>query len=138
MMRERLWNRPARPEATNGGEICGDVAAQLAEGIAELEDLDRRSQRHAGHCLRCQAEMAQQRRLVRALADLRASVVAPPPEFMTDVRRLLDTEPVPDVGRKLLSARRVAYAGGGLAVATAGAVSAVVLTARSRRTRLAG
>lgn len=138
MMRERLWNRSGRTVAENRDGMCADVALQLAEGAGVMDDLDRRAQRHAGHCLRCQAEMAQHRRLLRALSDLRSAAVAPPPEFMTDVRALIDTEPTPDVDRRLLSPRRVAYAGGGLAVATAGAVSAVVLTARSRRTRLVG
>jgi hypothetical protein len=40
--------------------------------------------------------------------------------------------------RSLLSGRRVAYVGGIAAATAAGAVSAIVLTARTRRARLVG
>lgn len=125
MWRERL----SRSTVT-----CDEVTQQMAEEVHDLTDLDLRRRKHAEQCLQCQAHVAQQRKLARALRDLSAVMVEPPPGFVFEVAGLLDEEPVPQSARGLLSGRRVAYAGG-LAVATAaGAVSAAVLTARSRRT----
>jgi hypothetical protein len=125
MWRERL---------SRGTVTCDEITQQLTDEVLDLTELDRRWRRHAVHCLRCQAHAAQHRKMSRALHDLRSVVVDPPAGFVSDVVALLDEEPVPGTSRGLLSGRRVAYAGG-LAVATAaGAVSAAVLTARSRRT----
>lgn len=142
MMRERLRTVPARAlRAVPGRDttVCDDVAAQFTVGVDDIADLDRRGQRHATHCLSCQAEAAQHRRLRRALGGLRPATASLPASFVDDVYSLLDAEPALEPADRFLSARRVAYAGGGLAVAaTAGAVSAVVLASRSRRTGLAG
>lgn len=127
MWRERL---------SRGSVTCEEVGGRLADEVHDLTDLDRRRRSHAVHCLRCQAQVAQQRKLSRALRDLHAVAIDPPPGFVSEVAAILDEEPVPDGARSLLSGRRVAYAGGvAVGVATAaGALSAAVLTARSRRT----
>ena len=131
MVREKLrrgsWHRRQ--------VTCGAVNTAAADDLAELS---RSHQRHVRHCLRCQADLAQLRKLRRALYGLRAQVMEPPPALVGGVIAALDGEPALEPSRSLLSGRRIVYAGGLAAATAAGAVSAIVFTARSRRTRLAG
>jgi hypothetical protein len=41
--------------------------------------------RHVDHCLRCQAELVQYRRLLRTLRQLRTDVLEPAPGLLTDI-----------------------------------------------------
>ncbi len=123
---------------------CDDVAPLLAGVVDGSALLDRRAARHVGSCLRCQAELAQYRRLLRTLGQLRYEPVAVPADLPAAVLAHLDAHPsvagwrdaaIAERGRR---ARRVAYAGA-LAATAAGAAGAIALVAtRSRRVRLAG
>ena len=113
---------------------CDALSEMLAEA-AEGQPVSRRSARaHVEHCLRCQADLAQYRRLhrgLRQLADRRASL---PADWVDEVLAALDdagTES--NAGRAL---RRAAVLGGMAAVTAAGAASVLVL--RTSRRRLAG
>lgn len=133
MWREKKWHG-SWPKDVG----CSDMAFDLAGAVDGSSELSRSQRRHADHCLRCQAELVQHRKLARALRGLRTELLQPSPAYMMDVITSLEDAPGPEPARPLLSGRRIAYAASGLAAATAaGAVSAVVLTARSRRTRLA-
>jgi hypothetical protein len=90
-------------------------------------------------CLRCQAELAQYRKLLRALRALRTEVLRPAPGLVSEVLASLEEAGERHAVRGLLHGRTVVYVGG-LAVATAAAAGAgaVVYAARRGRLRLAG
>ena len=56
---------------------CDDVAELLADAADGSALLDRNARRHIDRCLRCQAEMVQYRKLLRALHNLRTEVLEP-------------------------------------------------------------
>jgi anti-sigma factor RsiW len=120
---------------------CESVAALLPAVIDGNERADRRVRKHVDSCLRCQAEIVQYRRLLRALRQLRTEVFEPSPGMLPSILANLEAAGERGAVRSLLNGRRAAYIGG-LAVATAaaGAAGAVVLVTRSksRGPRLAG
>jgi hypothetical protein len=87
---------------------------------------------HVERCLRCQAELVQYRRALRALRALRDDVLEPAPGLVPDVLAALQQAGERQAVRSLLDRRRVAYAGG-LAAAAVATAGAVVLATRSRR-----
>ena len=111
---------------------CDEVSELLAGAVDGSAVLDGRTARHVGSCLRCQAELAQYRRLLRTLRSLRQEPVPVPADLSALVAARLDAG-----ARGAPWTRRVAYAGA-LAATAAGAVGAVALVAnRNRRLRLA-
>ncbi len=115
---------------------CSEVVPLLAGVVDGSAVLDRRSAAHVSGCLRCQAEVAQHRRLLRTLRQLRDEPVPVPPDLAALVLGRLDA--ATDAGWPGHWGRRVAYAGA-LAATAAGAAGAIALVAsRSRRFRLAG
>ena len=83
--------------------------------------------------LRSQAELARYRRLIRSLQELRRRPVEPPPGLLAETLAGLD--PADHRGR-VLTGRRIAYAGAVGGVAAGAAATAVVLV--RRRMSLAG
>ena len=120
---------------------CESVAAILPAVIDGNQRADRRTRKHVDSCLRCQAELVQYRKLLRALHQLRTEVLEPSPGLLPSILANLEEAGERGAIRSLLTGRRTAYIGG-LAVATAaaGAAGAVVLVTRSkgRGPRLAG
>jgi hypothetical protein len=119
----------------NNEVTCAGVAEALP-GIVdgeEVADLDLR--RHVDTCLRCQAELAQYRKLLRALHQLRTEVLEPAPGLLPDIFATLEAVGERRAMRHLLSGRRAAYVGGIAAAATAGAAGAIVLASRVRQRR---
>ena len=116
---------------------CEEIAHLLAAS-ADLTDLaDRRARKHVESCLRCQAEVAQYRKLLKALRSLREELVAAPTGLVGDILVKLEEAGERRVVRSLVAGRRTAYLGG-LAVATAaGAGAAVILASRRGRKRIA-
>src|SRR5687768_16565867 len=74
-------SRSAPSRMTRKGPLmrCEDVALQLAEAADGSEMVDRSVLAHVEHCLRCQAEAVQYRRLLKALRHLRTQVIEPAP-----------------------------------------------------------
>lgn len=109
-----------------------EQAAEALPGVADgTVALDDRQRRHVERCLRCQAELAQYRRLLRTLRSLRDQVVEPTPGLLGEVLAALEEAGERQAVRSALSGRRVAYLGGIAAAATAaGAASAIVLVSR--------
>ena len=71
---------PSDPSATGAGRravTCESVAELLPAIIDGNERADRRVRRHVESCLRCQAELVQYRKLLRALHQLRTDVLEP-------------------------------------------------------------
>jgi len=140
----RTWRRlpggdaPAE-QAAAAPVTCRRVAESLPRIVdgAEVADLDVR--RHVDVCLRCQAELVQYRKVLRALHQLRTEVLQPAPGLLPDILASLEAAGERTAMHHLLTGRRAAYVGG-IAVATAaGAAGAIVLAtrARHRRPRLA-
>ena len=58
--------------------LCHEVAAVLPGVVDGSARLDRGHRRHVEQCLRCQAELAQYRKLLRTMRTLQASTAAVP------------------------------------------------------------
>lgn len=118
------------------GVTCESVAVSLP-GIVDgfvVADLDLR--RHVDVCLRCQAELAQYRKLLKALHQLRTEVLEPAPGLLTDILVNLEAAGERRAMRFLLTGRRAAYVGGIAAATAAGAAGAIVLASRARHRKL--
>jgi anti-sigma factor RsiW len=113
---------------------CEDVARLLPEAVDGSDPVDLSVQSHIESCLRCQAELARYRRMLRALQQLRTRYLEPSPTLLAQTLASLEEVGERQAVRSLLSGRRLAYAGaiGGAAVAAAAATTAVLM-ARSRR-----
>ena len=116
---------------------CEGLTESLALAADGSELADRRARRHVETCLRCQAELAQYRKLVRALQTLRTEVLVPAPGLVDDVLASLVEAGERHALRSLMLGRRAAYGGLAVATAAAGAGAAMVFVSRSRRARVA-
>jgi hypothetical protein len=108
---------------------CRDAADAIAQIAAGDEDVDASLAGHVGQCLRCQAEVAAYRRILRTLRSMRHDTVAPPAGSLAAVLAALETAPASGSGTW---AGRAVYLGG-ITVATAAAGAAGVLVWMSRR-----
>ncbi|WP_421121363.1 anti-sigma factor family protein [Aquihabitans daechungensis] len=126
-----------RDRATPISPSC-EALADLLPGVVDgTTTLDRADRRHVERCLRCQAELAQYRKLLRAMQGLRAATVPEPTGLVTDVIAHLEAAGERRAVRAALTGRKVAYIGGIAAAATAaGAGAAIVLVSRGRKGRL--
>lgn len=116
---------------------CDEIAEALPGVVDGSARIDRGQRRHVERCLRCQAELAQYRKLLRAMQALRTEVAPPPAGLVGDVLAHLEAAGERSAVRATLSGRRAAYLGGIAAAATAaGAGAAIVLVSRGRRGRL--
>jgi hypothetical protein len=118
---------------------CDDVASVLADAAAGAVPFDAASRLHIEHCLACQAEIAQYRRVLRSLRSLRTQVLEPAPGLLPDILACISEAGERRALRELLDGRRAAYVGGLAAATAAGVGGAIVLASRSKRShRLAG
>ena len=103
-------------------------------------DVDADAVRHIETCLRCQAELARYRRLLRTLALLRTRYAEPTPGLLGETLAALTDAAEESARRTLLSGRRLAYAGaiGGTAVAAGATAALLIARSRKRSLRLAG
>ena len=101
------------------------------EQVASFEVL-----RHVETCLRCQAELAQYRKVLRMLHQLRTEVLEPAPGLLPDILASLEAASERRAMHFLLDGRRAAYLGGIAAATAAGAAGALVLASRHRHRRL--
>lgn len=116
--------------------LCDEIAHRLP-GAAEADGaLDRAARRHVETCLRCQAELVQYRKVLRAMRAMRTDVLEPAPGLLTDILASLEEVGERHAIRSLITGRRVAYLGGLAAATAAGAAGAIVITVRNRRGRL--
>ncbi len=117
---------------------CADLTDALAGAVDGETTLGRAERRHVERCLRCQAEIVQYRKLLRAMHSLRTDVLEPAPGLLADILATLEEVGERQAVRSLLSGRRMAYLGGLAAATAAGAAGAIVFASRTRRARLAG
>ncbi|MFN8039505.1 MAG: hypothetical protein U0Q07_09875 [Acidimicrobiales bacterium] len=112
---------------------CDQVADQLSSAAEGTVLLDGAARRHVEHCLRCQAELVQYRKLLRALHAMRTEVLQPAPGLLPEILVALEEAGERSALRAVITGRRAAYLGG-VAAAAAGAVGgAIVIASRTRR-----
>jgi len=113
---------------------CDDVARILPEAVGGGAAVEDSVQRHIDACLRCQAELARYRKMLRGLQLLRTRYLEPAPGLVAQTLALIEEAGEREARRAILSGKRMAYAGaiGGAAVA-AGAAATVVIVHRARR-----
>ncbi|MDQ4072351.1 MAG: hypothetical protein M3088_05685, partial [Actinomycetota bacterium] len=64
---------------------CATVADALPGIVDGATVADAAIRRHVDTCLRCQAELAQYRKVLRALHQLRTEVIEPAPGLLPDI-----------------------------------------------------
>lgn len=112
---------------------CEQVADQLPDAAAGQVLLGGPARAHVESCLRCQAEMVQYRRVLRALRTLRTEILEPAPGQVADVLAAVAAAGEQRAVEGLLRGRRMVYVGGLAAAAATAAGGALVLASRSRR-----
>jgi anti-sigma factor RsiW len=115
---------------------CEDVA-RLMPATVEGTPIDLAAQTHIESCLRCQAELARYRRMLRALQQLRTRYLEPSPSLLAQTLAALEEAGERHAVRSVLSGRRLAYAGAIGGAVAAGATAAALLLVRSRRRGMA-
>lgn len=121
---ERAY-RPAVEAAT--GVNCAELAALLPGLVDDSAEATSQQQAHVDACLRCQAELARYRRLLRVLRSIGADTFPP-----GDVSAILDHMEAGGRERSAAMTRRAAYLGG-MVVATAASAAGVLMWATRRR-----
>ncbi len=111
---------------------CSTVADALPGIVEGATVADPAIRRHVETCLRCQAELAQYRKVLRALHQLRTEVIEPAPGLLPDILSSIGAASERRAMRFLLTGRRAAYVGGIAAATAAGAAGAIVLATRAR------
>ncbi|HLI25065.1 MAG TPA: hypothetical protein VKU91_08905 [Acidimicrobiales bacterium] len=109
------------------GLACADVADVLPGVVDGSADLSARQAAHVDACLRCQAELARYRHLVRVLRSLGPDLAS----HHLDEALLRHLEAA-SASRHPQLARRAAYVGG-VVVATAASAAGVLVWASRRR-----
>jgi hypothetical protein len=113
---------------------CEQVAPHLGDAASGRSLLDGDERHHVEHCLRCQAELVQYRKLLRALRTLRTEVIEPAPGLLAEVLAAVESAAEHGAVVGILRGRKVVYVGGLAAAATAAAAGgALVIVNRSRR-----
>jgi hypothetical protein len=113
---------------------CEEVALLIPSTLDDDAPTALPVQRHVESCLRCQAELARYRKMLRGLQLLRTQFLEPAPGLVGQTLAALGEVSEQHAIRSLLNKRRVAYAGAiGGALAAAGAAAAGVAVHRSRR-----
>lgn len=115
---------------------CDDAAETLADLVDGVQVRAGAATRHIDRCLRCQAELAQHRKVRRSLFQLRRQFVDPGPDLLVELLAALEAAGHERAGRSALSRHRAAYVAAATAATAAGAAGAVLLASRNRRTRL--
>jgi len=116
-----------RERPTDEGSVDGDPGVGWSD-----QDAPEHVFRHVARCVRCQAEMAAYRRILRHLRALRQDEVRSPPGALAAVLAALEAAALEDHASGSHRVLRVA-AVGGITVATAAATTAGVLVWMSRR-----
>jgi anti-sigma factor RsiW len=116
---------------------CELIAEDLAAAADGTVLLGRSERLHVERCLRCQAELAQYRRMLRTLRSMRSQVVEPAPGMLGEILACLEAAGERTAIRGVLTGRRAAYLGGIAAAATAGAAAGAIVLASRRKLRSA-
>ena len=116
---------------------CEDLSDDLSAAADGSALLDRNARRHVERCLRCQAELVQYRKVLRAMRAMRTEVLEPAPGILSDILANIEEAGERRAIRSLISGHRAAYLGGLAAATAAGAAGAIVFASRARKLRAA-
>ena len=116
---------------------CEQLTDLLAAAGGEPTMLDPDGRDHLEGCLRCQAELAKYRKLLKALQQLRTEVIAPAPGLITDVLLRIEQRGERKAVKSILQGRKAAYVTG-IAAASLAAGGAAALVYSRRKFRVAG
>ena len=116
---------------------CDDLTEVLAAAADGSVVPDVQARRHIESCLRCQAELVQYRKVLRAMRAMRTEVLEPAPGVLSDILANLEAAGERRAIRSLITGHRAAYLGGLAAATAAGAAGAIVFASRARRLRTA-
>jgi 3-methyladenine DNA glycosylase/8-oxoguanine DNA glycosylase len=116
---------------------CEDLTDDLSAAADGLFELRPDARRHVERCLRCQAELVQYRRVLRAMRTMRTEVLEPAPGILAEILANLEEAGERRAIRSLISGHKAAYLGGLAAATAAGAAGAIVFANRARRLRAA-
>ena len=113
---------------------CEDVARVLPAAVDGSAALDLSMQRHVESCLRCQAELARYRKMLRGLQLLRTRYLEPAPGLVAATLAAIEAAGERQAVRSAITGKRIAYVGaiGGAAIA-ASATAAVLIVHHTRR-----
>ena len=117
---------------------CGAYSEELTASLDSATELSRSATRHIESCLRCQADLVQYRKVLRALRSMRTDYLEPAPGLLPDILASLEEAGERHAIRAALHDRRVAYIGGIAAAATAAGAGALVIATRRSRMKLVG
>jgi hypothetical protein len=111
---------------------CRDVSDTIPQIAADEPGVDERASAHVAECLRCQAEVAAYRRILRHLKSMRHEGVSPPAGSLAAVLAALEVAAAEQSVHTTTWAVKAAYLGG-ITVATAAAGAAGVMVWMNRR-----
>jgi hypothetical protein len=114
---------------------CEDVADELSAAADGSVLLGRNERRHVEQCLRCQAELVQYRKVLRAMRAMRTDVLEPAPGLLAEVLANLEEAGERRAIRSMIQGHKAAYLGGLAAATAAGAAGAIVFATRVRKVR---
>jgi len=116
---------------------CEEIAALLPQVVDSDEPIDLPVRRHVESCLRCQAELARYRRMLRGLQLLRTQYLEPAPGLLAATLATITAAGERRAVTSVLTRRRLAPAGAVAgAVAAAGTTTVALVVARARRRTL--
>jgi hypothetical protein len=116
---------------------CDALAEELAAAADGSMLLGRHERRHVERCLRCQAELVQYRKVLRAMRAMRTDVIEPASGMLAEILASVGEAGERRAIRSMISGHRAAYLGGLAAATAAGAAGAIVFASRARRFRAA-
>jgi len=116
---------------------CEDLTDDLSAAADGSALLGRNERRHVERCLRCQAELVQYRKVLRAMRAMRTEVLEPAPGVLSGILANLEEAGERRAIRSLITGHKAAYLGGLAAATAAGAAGAIVFANRARKLRTA-
>jgi len=113
---------------------CEEVAELLPLVVDGTEHASRSVVSHVGSCLRCQAELAKYRRLLRLLHRLQdQGLLSPPESLAADLIACIEAAAERTVAHSVLRGRRLAYIMGVAGLMGAAGVTGIVVSAGHHR-----
>src|SRR3546814_2525195 len=88
---------------------CEDLTDDLSAAADGSALLGRNERRHVERCLRCQAELVQYRKVLRAMRALRTDVLEPAPVFLADLLAHIEESSERRAIRSMIAGHTAAY-----------------------------
>lgn len=118
-------------------DICTQLAPKLAGVVDDTATLSSEESEHVKTCLACQAEIVSYKKLLRAMHELRQTVVQPSPGILADILDGIGERAERRAVLSVITGRRAAYTGG-IAVAAVAGVAGVIIFGRAKSSKSKG